>query len=399
MHGTILGLCCFRCRISQVKERSDEGVLTATCARRFGSGFLCRTLSKDSSWHKAVASLGDWAMTKRTLLLSAWLVAAFSGFVNAEPITSPSQMNGCNWLIDFESLPIGALSNPVTIEDVVCWTPGDGLGIASVAEFGANGGHVEENTLVPRPTGTFVGAPYADIEMTLPVPASEIAMGWFDSNFSGNRVEVYDSNGALIEAIAVNTFPTGGCCADFVGIRRPTAEIFRVVAHVSNGNDVYSIDKFRVTYGAVVSPTLSDICLGDTATFSVTTAGDTPLTYQWRKSEVPIDSLVNPSAATENLTITQVQFMDAGSYDCIITKTCGSVTSKTAILSISGTGDMNADGNLLADDSPLFVEVLIDPAAFENNHPGISALRGDMNCDGFLDGRDIQGFVNALLPP
>jgi hypothetical protein len=89
-------------------------------------------------------------------------------------------------------------------------------------------------------------------------------------------------------------------------------------------------------------PTDQYACLANTESFSVTAAGTGPFTYEWRKDGVAIDTLANPSAATATFTLTNVQTSDAGSYDCIVTGTCGSVTSNAATLTVC-TGDINCD--------------------------------------------------------
>jgi hypothetical protein len=83
-------------------------------------------------------------------------------------------------------------------------------------------------------------------------------------------------------------------------------------------------------------------CLANTESFSVTAAGTGPFTYEWRKDGVAIDLGANPSAATATFTLTNVQTSDTGSYDCIVTGTCGSVTSNAATLTVC-TGDINCD--------------------------------------------------------
>jgi hypothetical protein len=311
----------------------------------------------------------------------------FMGMVaGAEPLTSESQMDPCALLTTFESLPIGVQPNPSTIDQLEYFTPGAGLGIASVAGFSANGTVVSDRSLLPRPQGVFGGDSYADMVMLLPVPAREIGLGWFDPNLAGNRLEVYSVTGALLESIDVPTFPPGGCCATFVGIRRPTAEIVRVVVRVGASDDVYGIDNVRVTYG-VIPPQARTVCRSGSATFSVTTAGAGPFTYLWRKDGTPIDPLANSSAATATLVLTNVGPADEASYDCIVTNACGSVTSDAATLTICA-ADFNCDGFLDFFDYSDFVE------CFETEVCGGGSA--DFNGDGFVDFFDYADFVGAF---
>jgi len=70
-------------------------------------------------------------------------------------------------------------------------------------------------------------------------------------------------------------------------------------------------------------------CAGTNATFSVTASG-AGLTYQWRKGGVNIGGATNAS-----YTITNITAGDAGSFDVVITGTCGTVTSNAATLSVN----------------------------------------------------------------
>lgn len=81
------------------------------------------------------------------------------------------------------------------------------------------------------------------------------------------------------------------------------------------------------------SPKNQTVRLGQTATFTVTAAGSSPLFYQWRKDGVDIDG------ATSNiLTITNAQVSDAGSYTCYVSNEAGNTTSNAATLTVNETG-------------------------------------------------------------
>ncbi len=70
-------------------------------------------------------------------------------------------------------------------------------------------------------------------------------------------------------------------------------------------------------------------CAGTNATFTVTATG-AGLTYQWRKGGV---NIAGANAAT--YTINNINATHAGSYDVVITGTCGNVTSNTATLTVN----------------------------------------------------------------
>jgi len=135
-------------------------------------------------------------------------------------------------------------------------------------------------------------------------------------------------------------------------------------------------------------PNAVSTCPGGTSTFSITAAGSTPFTYQWRKGTVPMDSTANPSAATATLTLADVQPSDADSYDCIITNACGSVTSDPATLTICACldcpADFNQDGGIDGSDVAAFF------GQWENGH-----CDADVNADGGVDGADVDSFFAA----
>jgi hypothetical protein len=76
-------------------------------------------------------------------------------------------------------------------------------------------------------------------------------------------------------------------------------------------------------------PVSQTVCAGTNVTFSVTAAGAS-LTYQWRKNTVNI-----PGATSSSYTITGATAGDAGSYDVVVSGSCGTATSNAATLSIN----------------------------------------------------------------
>jgi hypothetical protein len=81
-------------------------------------------------------------------------------------------------------------------------------------------------------------------------------------------------------------------------------------------------------------PTSTSACVGTTTTFTVAATGASALSYQWRLGTTPINTVTNPSAATPSLTLTNINSASGGSYNCVITQTCGTVTSNNAVLNV-----------------------------------------------------------------
>ncbi len=70
--------------------------------------------------------------------------------------------------------------------------------------------------------------------------------------------------------------------------------------------------------------------VGESVTFSVTASGTAPLSYQWRKNSSNITG-----ATSSSYTILSVVTADAGSYDVVVSNSCGVTTSSTATLTVN----------------------------------------------------------------
>lgn len=133
---------------------------------------------------------------------------------------------------------------------------------------------------------------------------------------------------------------------------------------------------------------ISEACDDGVAEFTVVATGTTPLAYQWRKDGTPIDVSENLSAVTSTLMFSPPVAADDGVYDCIVTSTCGSVTSAPATLTVVSCdycpADFNDDGGIDGSDVADFY------VAWENADP-----TADTNQDGGVDGSDVDAFFIA----
>lgn len=103
------------------------------------------------------------------------------------------------------------------------------------------------------------------------------------------------------------------------------------------GNVFFDLAPGRVTVtGACTNPTITTqpanatFCSGQTATLSVVAGGTTPQTFQWRKG-----GTANVGTNSATLTFASASVSDSGSYDCVITNACGSITTSSATLTIN----------------------------------------------------------------
>ncbi len=142
-------------------------------------------------------------------------------------------------------------------------------------------------------------------------------------------------------------------------------------------------------------PANQPLVIGSTTQFKVAAAGAGTLTFQWRKSGVPLTNGPTPSgsvisgAQTATLTMSNTTAADAGSYSCLVSNTCGSLASAAA--SLGSTCYANCDGStgspqLTANDFQCFINAY-------------AAGSGYANCDGStgtpaLTANDFQCFIN-----
>ncbi len=77
-------------------------------------------------------------------------------------------------------------------------------------------------------------------------------------------------------------------------------------------------------------PIAQAVCTGSAASFTVAATGTGTLTYQWRKNTINISG-----ATSATYSIASAAAADAGSYDVIVTGTCGSVTSGAVTLTLN----------------------------------------------------------------
>ena len=76
-------------------------------------------------------------------------------------------------------------------------------------------------------------------------------------------------------------------------------------------------------------PTDLTVCEGSPASLTVVASGSPAPTYQWRRNTADIGGATDPKLA-----IAAAATADGASYDCVVTNTCGSVTSSAVTLTV-----------------------------------------------------------------
>ena len=161
---------------------------------------------------------------------------------------------------------------------------------------------------------------------------------------------------------------------------------------------------YKITYSGSSAPVITtqpqsiSVAQGNTATFSVTVTGSTPLSYQWKKSGTNISGATNSTYSIAS-TVTS----NAGTYSVTVTNAAGTVTSSNATLTVTspnvaptanitspvagytyaggqlinyaGTGTDPENGTLAASAFKWYILFYHDT----HNHPGPTAVSGVKN--------------------
>lgn len=184
----------------------------------------------------------------------------------------------------------------------------------------------------------------------------------------GTQVWTHDLNDGDLEGATfdLSVCLTEGGPVDFVLTPRGTSDL-------SDGTF------FTAVVRGVVAEAPEDqyACDGQPATFGVVVQGPGSYSFQWRHNGVPIEG---EQAST--MTIDSPAGGDAGSYDCVISDSCGNVTTAAAMLSVCAI-DLNCD---------TFVDFL-DYLEYLNRYD-TQDPRADLNQDGFIDFVDYLDFMN-----
>lgn len=136
-------------------------------------------------------------------------------------------------------------------------------------------------------------------------------------------------------------------------------------------------------------PQPATVCSGTPVTLSVQAVGDGVLSYQWQKNGSDI-----PGAVYDALLFTPATPANNGNYRCVVTGTCGSVTSDEVAVAVAATVAADFDGDCDVDDD--------DYDAFETcaSGPGVSLEAGceakDLDLDSDIDQADFSLFQRCV---
>jgi YVTN family beta-propeller protein len=151
-----------------------------------------------------------------------------------------------------------------------------------------------------------------------------------------------------------------------------------------------------------LQPSDTVTCIGGTATLTVGVTGGSGLyAYQWRRAGVDIADQPGHVAGSGSATLTlqNTAAADAGSYDCVVTAACGTITSGHATVLVSPAdegsqgGAAGRDGVYDNNDFVVFIDLFFsaDPKA-DLGHQG-----GLLGPDGLFDNNDFIVFIDQFF--
>jgi hypothetical protein len=136
-------------------------------------------------------------------------------------------------------------------------------------------------------------------------------------------------------------------------------------------------------------PSSIRLCLGGSGAFAVVAGGSPPLTYQWRKGGSPIMGATNST-----LDLTLASPSTGGTFDCVVTNTCGSITTQQVSATVC-LADFNCDENVSAVDLFLFLDAWFVQSG-QTTPPALPAdLTANFDRDSDVDAVDLFGFLDA----
>ncbi len=149
----------------------------------------------------------------------------------------------------------------------------------------------------------------------------------FTANFSGTPLPTvqWRKNGVNIPGATSGTYTIATLTTGDAGS-------YDCIATNSCGNATCNAAVLTVNTGPSITtnPLTQAVCEGSSVSFTVAASSTPAATFQWRKGGVPI-----PGATSTTFTIASTTGTDAADYDCVVTNTCGSVTSTFAQLTIN----------------------------------------------------------------
>lgn len=194
---------------------------------------------------------------------------------------------------------------------------------------------------------------------------------------------------------------SGATSASYTTAAETTSDngaVFSVVVTNSGGNvssnsATLTVNPDPVAPSIISQPASQTITAGQTAGFSVTASGTTPLTYQWQKNGVPI------SGATSSRYITPAETSsdNGAQFTVVVSDSVGSITSNAAILTVNAAtpGALTPStaslsfGNVIVNNSSAQSVTLTNSGAVNITVSSVTVAGSGFNASGISNGEII----------
>ena len=140
----------------------------------------------------------------------------------------------------------------------------------------------------------------------------------------------WKKNGATISGATAASYTTPGAVTSDSGSQF-TVVVTDSVGTVTSNAATLTVTATPLVPSITTQPSNATVTAGQTATFSVTAGGTSPLSYQWRKNRANISG-----ATASTYTTSATTSADSGAqFSVLVTNAAGSVTSSAAILTVN----------------------------------------------------------------
>jgi hypothetical protein len=143
-------------------------------------------------------------------------------------------------------------------------------------------------------------------------------------------------------------------------------------------------------------PAAAVAACGSTATLTVSASATTGMTYRWRRNSTPLADGGHVWGATSaSLTIASLTGADAGSYDVVVSTSCGparSLAVRSADVGSQG-GILGGGGSLNNNDFVVFIDAFLNNLATA----GLGSQGAVFGSDGVLDNNDFAVFIDLFF--
>jgi len=208
----------------------------------------------------------------------------------------------------------------------------------------------------------------------------------------------WQKNGTSITGATSTTYTTPATATSDSGSQ------FIVVVSNSAGNVTSNVATLTVNAAGLApsittQPISQTVTAGQTATFSVSSIGTAPLTYQWRKNGTSISGATSSSYNTPAATAS-----DSGSqFTVVVSNSTGNVTSSVAILTVAAAGQITAStsnlsyGSVTVGSSKVLSVTLTNTGGFGISISNVTLSGAGLSASGVSSGLTLAAGSSANL--